>query len=197
MRVPQLGAMLPAFGLVLPAGSAFQGGTASAKLWFAGPVQALVVNGSLGLNNTRLTGFDLGSRMSTIEKLAGIQTGPDTEIRTFAATVHMAPAGSTVHDIKFVAPALGELSGGGTVSPSQALDFKMRATRHTAGAALAMRGAKGDAGVPFLIEGTASNPVFRPDMKALVSGKVQNLEKNELGKTAGSLPASVLYKKKK
>jgi hypothetical protein len=29
--------------------------------------------------------------------------------------------------------------------------------------------------VPFLVEGTASNPVFRPDMKALVSGKVQSL----------------------
>jgi len=197
MPVPQLAAMLPAFGVVLPAGSSFQGGTADAKLSFAGPVEALVINGSLGINNTNLTGFDLGSKMSTIERLAGIKTGPDTEVQTFAATVHMAPDGSTVQDIKFVAPALGELNGGGTVSPSQALDFKMRATLHTGGAAPAMLGAKSDTGVPFLIEGTASNPVFRPDMRALVSGRVQSLEKNELGKAAGSLLGGVLGKKKK
>jgi AsmA protein len=197
MSVPQLAAMLPAFGVVLPAGSSFQGGTANAKLSFAGPVEALVVNGSLGLGNTHLTGFDLGSKMSTVEKLAGIKTGPDTEIQTFAATVHMAPDGSTVQDIKFVAPALGELSGGGTVSPSQALDFKMRATLHTGGAALAMLGAKGGAGVPFLIEGTASNPVFRPDMKAFASQEVQGLEKNELGKAASSVLGGLLGKRKK
>ena len=196
MGVPQLAAMLPAFGVVLPAGSSFQGGTASATLSFTGPAEALVVNGSLGLNNTRLTGFDLGSRMSTVEKLAGIKTGPDTDIQTFAATIHMTPDGSSVEDIKFVAPALGELSGGGTVSPSQALDFKMRATLHTGGAALAMLGVKGGTGVPFLIEGTASNPVFRPDLKALVSGKVQSLKKSNPGKAAGSLVGGVLGKKK-
>lgn len=197
MPVPQLAAMLPAFGVMLPAGSSLQGGTASARLSFAGRVEALVINGSLAFNNTRLTGFDLGTKMSTIEKLAGIKTGPDTEIQTFAATVHMAPDGSSVQDIKFVAPALGELSGGGTVSPSQALDFKMRATLHTGGTALAMLGAKSDAGVPFLIEGTASNPVFRPDMKAFASERVQSLEKNELGRAAGSLLGGILGKKKK
>src|SRR5208283_2452973 len=108
-----------------------------------------------------------------------------------------APDGSRVEDIKFVAPALGELSGGGTVSPSQALDFKMSAVLHTGGAALAMLGAKSGTGVPFLIEGTAANPVFRPDMKAMVAGKVQSLEKNDLGKAAGSLLGGVLGKKKK
>jgi len=134
--------------------------------------------------------------MSTIEKLAGIKTGPDTEIQTFAATVHMAPDGSTVEKVKFVAPALGELNGGGTVSPTQALDFKMRAALHTGGAVLAMLGAKGDTGVPFTIEGTASNPVFRPDMKGMAAGRVQGLEKNDVGKAAGKLLGGVLGKKK-
>src|SRR5580658_651007 len=196
MPVPQLVAMLPPFGVVLPAGSSFQGGTANAKLSLADPVEALIINGSLGLSNTRLTGFDLGSKMSTIERLSGIKTGPDTEIRTFAAKVHMAPDGSSVQDIKLVAPALVELSGGGTVSPSQALDFTMRATLHTGGSALAMLGAKGGMGVPFTIEGTASHPVFRPDVKGMVAGRVQSLEKNELGKAAGGLLGGVLGKKK-
>ncbi len=197
MPVPQLAAMLPAFGVVLPAGSSLQGGTASAKLSFAGPVEALVTDGSLGLSNTRLTGFDLGSKMSTVEKLAGIKTGPNTEIETLAATVHWAPDGSTIQDIKFVAPALVELSGGGTISPSQALDFKMRATLHTGGAALAMLGAKNAAGVPFTIEGTAENPVFRPDMKGIASQEVHNLEKDTVGKAASGLLDGVFGKKKK
>ena len=197
MSVPQLAAMLPAFGVVLPAGSSLQGGTASARLAFAGPIEALVINGSLGLNNTRLTGFDLGSKMSTIEKLAGIKTGPDTEIQTLAANVHMAPDGSTIEDIKFVAPALGELNGGGTISPAQALNFKMNALLHTGGAAVALIGAKSGTGVPFIIEGTASNPVFRPDMKAMVAGKVQSLERNGLGKAASSVLGGVLGKKPK
>ena len=51
--------------------------------------------------------------------------------------------------------------------------------------------------MPFRIEGKAANPVFRPDVKALVSGKVQSLEKNQLGKGAGSLLGGVLGKKKK
>ena len=66
--------------------------------------------------------------MSTVEKLAGIKTGPDTEIQTFAATVHMAPDGSTVQDIKLVAPAIGELSGSGTVSPRK--PWISRCARH-------------------------------------------------------------------
>jgi AsmA protein len=197
MTVPQLAAMLPPFGVELPAGSSLQGGTAHARLMFSGRVEALVLDGSLGLNNTRLTGFDLGSKMSTIERLAGFKTGPDTEIQAFSATVHKAPDGASVQDIKFVAPALGDLSGAGTVSPSQALNFKMRATLHTGGAALAMLGAKGDTGVPFVIEGTASHPVFRPDMKAFVVGEVQSLDKNNLGKAAGSWLGGLLGKKKK
>jgi AsmA protein len=157
MPAPQLAALLPALGVALPAGSSFQGGMASAKLSFSGPVEALVADGSLGLNNTRLAGFDLGSKMSDIEKLPRINTGPNTDIQTFAATVHWAPDGSTIQDIQLLAPAVGGLRGGGTVSPSQALDFKMRATLHGGVAAL-----------PFVIEGTASNPVFRPDVKGLV-----------------------------
>lgn len=181
MPVPQLAAMLPAFGIVLPSGSSLQGGMASAKVSFAGPVEALVTDGTLSLNNTRLTGFDLGSKMSNIEKLAGVKTGPDTEIQTMAATVHWAPDGSTIQDIKMVAPALGDLSGGGTISPAQALDFKMRASLHTGGMALAMIGAKSEAGIPFTIEGTASNPVFRPDVKAMATQEVHSVGKEVLG----------------
>jgi len=176
MPVPQLAAMLPALGIVLPAGSSFEGGTAGVKLTFEGPVSAMVISGAVGLNNTRLVGFDLESKISAIEKLAGLKTGPNTDIQSFAANVRMAPEGSSVQDIKLVAPAIGELSGGGTVSPAQALDFKM----------LAAIGAKGDTSVPFRIQGTAANPVFKLDMKAFAS---------DLGKTGGGLLKGLLGKK--
>ncbi len=197
MPVSQLAAMLPAFGIVLPAGSSLQGGAASAKLTFTGPVEALVIDGTLGLGNTRLAGFDLGSKVSTIEKLAGIKTGPDTEIQSFNASVHMAPDGAAFQDIKLVAPALGELGGAGTISAAQVLDFKMHVSLRTGGAAMALIGARSDAGVPFLVEGLASNPVFRPDIRAMAEQEVHSLEKNPLGKAAGSLLDGVFGKKKK
>ena len=60
MPVPQLAAMLPALGVVLPAGSSFQGGTASAKLTFAGPVEALVTDGSPGPEQHPVDRFRFG-----------------------------------------------------------------------------------------------------------------------------------------
>ena len=79
----------PIMGIVLPAGSALQGGTASVKLSLEGPVERLVTTGSLSLDNTKLAGFDLGGKMAFIETLAGINRGPDTEIRTFGAHLRL------------------------------------------------------------------------------------------------------------
>ena len=45
----------------------------------------LVSSGSLSIENARLAGFDLGAKMSTIERLAGIKTGPNTEIQVLSA----------------------------------------------------------------------------------------------------------------
>ena len=55
-----------------------------------GPADKLVTSGSLALNHTRLTGFDLPKKMATIEKLGGIKGGPDTEIQTLSANVRVA-----------------------------------------------------------------------------------------------------------
>src|SRR5581483_5916772 len=58
MPVPELEALLPALGIVLPAGSRLEGGTASVMLAMEGPAADLVTTGSLAMNNTTLTGFD-------------------------------------------------------------------------------------------------------------------------------------------
>jgi AsmA protein len=98
MAVPELAGMLPAVGVVLPAGSSLQGGTASARLAMAGPANQLVTSGSVGLSNTRLSGFDLGSKLSAIAKLAGIKAGPDTDIRTFSANIRVGPDGTRAEE---------------------------------------------------------------------------------------------------
>jgi len=52
MPVPELAAILPATGVVLPAGSSLQGGTVSLKLAIEGPAASLVTSGSVALQNT-------------------------------------------------------------------------------------------------------------------------------------------------
>jgi AsmA protein len=184
MPVQELEAMLPALGVVLPAGSRLEGGTASVMLSMDGPADRLVTAGTLGMSKTRLAGFDLPKKMATIEKLAGIQGGPNTEIETLSAAVRVAPEGTSAQDMKLVVPAIGELSGAGTVSPAKDLDFKMSARVHTAGMLEVVR----DTPIPFTVGGTASNPVFRPDVKAVI--------KNEVKGVAGGLLRGLLGGKK-
>ena len=110
--------------------------------------------------------------MQSIEKLAGIKEGPDTEIQVLSANARSAPDGTSANDIKLVVPAIGELSGAGTVSPAKALDFKMSATVHSTG----LLAVVGNTPIPFTVEGTCSEPVFKPDIKAVVKEEIKGVE---------------------
>jgi AsmA protein len=187
MPVQELTAMLPALGVVLPMGSSLQGGTAAVKASMRGPVDRLVTTASLSLNNTKLAGFSLPSKLSSIEKLAGIKGGPDTEIQVLSSDVKVAPDGMTAENIKLVLPAIGDLTGGGAVSPDNALNFKMQASVHTSGMAAIINNTP----VPFTVEGTCAQPVFHPDMKAVAKEEVKGV-----GKAAGSLLKGFLGGKK-
>jgi AsmA protein len=179
MPLEELEAMLPAFNFSLPNGSSIKGGAATLHMAANGSMDRLVTSGSLSVEGARLVGFDLGAKMSAIERLAGIKTGPDTEIKLLSADVKSSPAGTNIDRLKLLASAVGDLTGDGTISPRQELDFRMHATLHTGGAVLAALGAKGDTGVPFSIQGTASNPVFKPDVKGMVSNRVKSAGVNK------------------
>jgi AsmA protein len=170
MPVGELEAMLPALAIVLPAGTRLQGGTASVALTMEGPADRLVTTGSLAVNKTRLTGFDLPKRMATIERLAGIKSGPDTEIETLSASVRVAPEGAAAQDMKLSVPAIGQVTGAGAISPANELDFNMSATVHTSGLLRVVS----DTPIPFTVQGTCSDPVFRPDVKAVVKEKAKS-----------------------
>jgi AsmA protein len=192
MPVQELEAMLPVVGVVLPSGTRLAGGSARAELAMEGPADRLITSGSLALDNTRLVGFDLPKRMATIEKLAGIKAGPDTEIQTLSANVRSAPEGASAQDIKLVVPAIGELNGGGTVSPANELDFKMSAVVHTSG----ILSVVGNKPIPFTVNGPSSDPVFKPDLKAVAREEVKSIE-NGIGKAADNLFRGLLGGKKK
>ena len=153
--------LLPVLNVVVPAGSTLEGGTATAVLALSGTTTALVVTGPVSLQNTRLRGFDLGTKMSPIEKLAGLKSGPDTQIQTLSANLRKAPEGTSLQNIHLVLPSLGDVSGGGTISPGHALDFKD-----------AGHGSSLESWLRFLrlrvfsfrSDGTSSNPQFHPDV---------------------------------
>ena len=185
MPVDDLETLLPALGVTLPSGSSLQGGTLSADMSVNGPVEKLVVAGPVKLENTKLHGFDMGSKMSAISMLSGVKTGPDTAIQTFSSNVHVAPSGIQTSNVNLVVPALGTVTGDGTMSPSNALDYKMKASLNpnAVSQASSLAGFKGtSASIPFFIQGTASDPKFVPDVKGMLSS---GLGKG-LGKSLGS-----------
>ena len=184
MPVDDLETMLPALGVTLPSGSSLQGGSLSSDLTITGPVNRLMINGPVKLADTKLHGFDMGSKMSAISALAGIKTGQDTAIQIFSSEVHVAPSGIQTQNINLVVPTIGTLTGSGTVSPSNTLDYKMSAALNGTGVSsvsqLAGIGGKG-ANIPFFIQGTADNPKFVPDVKGMLGSQLGSQLGNKLG----------------
>ena len=178
MPVDDLEAILPAVGVILPPSSKLKGGTLAVDFTIVGPVDKLAENGTVRMQNSALAGFSLGSEMSAISALGGKGAGEkDTAIQNFSANVHATPESTQADNIDLVVPSLGTVTGAGTVSASNALDFKMKA----------------DA-IPFLIEGTTSDPKFVPDLKGMAGsvvngalGGVKKGAKNPLGGATGLL----------
>ena len=176
MPVDDLETMLPPLGVILPSGSSLQGGTLSSDLNVNGPVNRLVITGPVKLVNTKLTRFDMGSKLSAISALGGAKTGPDTSIQNFSSNVQVAPSGIQTQNVNLVIPAIGTLTGSGTISPQNALDYKMIASLSGSVVSglsqLAGGGGKG-ANIPFFIQGTASDPKFVPDVKGIVGSQLR------------------------
>jgi AsmA protein len=182
MPVDELEAMLPALGVVLPPKATLKGGSLNVNLASVGPVDKLVTTGTVRLENTSLANFNLGSKLSAISALSGKSTGNDTTIQNFSSDVRVAPEGTQANNINLNVPAVGEMTGGGTVSPANDLAFKMNAS---------VAGLE----VPFTIGGTTSDPKFVPDMKGMATG----LLKGALNGNTKQNPASSvmgLFKKK-
>ena len=119
MPVDELQAMLPSLGVVLPSGSQLKGGTLSANLGIVGPIDKLVITGPVKLANTHLTGFDLGSKLGSLAAFAGkAVSSPNTAIQNVSLNARVAPEGTKADAINLTVPAIGVITGAGTVSPA-------------------------------------------------------------------------------
>lgn len=198
MPVNDLVEMLRPFDIVLPAGSSVQGGTADLQLSIQGLSSAPISAGTATVNNTRLAGFDLGARLQSIAKFTGLKLTPNTDVERFHTSFREGPEGSAIDQITAIAPAIGELTGAGTINPDHALDFKMRAVVHTGGTVLAALGRKGDAAIPFFIRGSSANPEFYPDVAAIASKEMKDIpDQVERVRAFGDALQSLFSKKPK
>src|SRR5215470_2329979 len=191
MPVDELEAMLPAVGVVLPSGSKLQGGTLSAELGISGPVDKLVITGPVRLANTQLAGFDLGSKLGALSAFAGkAPSSRDTSIQNASLNARVAPEGTRADSINVTIPAIGVVTGAGTVSPGGALDFKMMAELQAGLAGgLTQRAALGggkSGGIPFSITGTTSDPKFVPNMAGVAAGVAEGALGNAVAGTKGA-----------
>ncbi len=182
MPVDDLEAMLPALGVALPPKATLKGGTLNTNMTISGPVDKIVIVGSVKLENSTLTNFDLGSKMSDVAKLAGKNTGKDTVIQNFSSDVRVAPEGTQANNINLNVPSLGIVTGAGTVSPTNELAFKMNAAVGI--------------GIPFTVSGTTADPKFSPDMKGMAKGLLSDLTGKGKSNQNGASSVLGLFKKK-
>ena len=177
LPIADIAALLPAVGVALPAGSSLQGGTVTTNLALDGAIDKLVTTGTLDMANVKLANFNLGSKMSAIATLAGIHTGSDTVIQTMNSRLRVAPEGIRADSLSILIPEVGTITGAGTMSAANALNFKMAAKLSSSASVvgglqkIAGLGIGGKS-IPFLIQGTAQNPVFVPDVGGMLGSTV-------------------------
>jgi AsmA protein len=140
--------------------------------------------------------------MGALSSFAGIPKASDTVIETFSSDVRVAPEGIRSDNLNLVVPAIGSITGNGTVAANQALDFKLVAHLTSSGSPIgklagiaAIGGGQkaGAGGIPFKIQGTTSNPVFVPDIAGIAGGLGKGVVSGvptggqDLGKQLGGL----------
>ncbi|WP_213807602.1 AsmA family protein [Granulicella sp. dw_53] len=183
LPIDDLQALLPSVGVKLPNGSVLRGGTLTTTLTITGSTKDSVIAGPVEVDNTHLAGFDLGSKMSGMAALGGVKTGDTTSIQTLRTNVRVTDAAVRADSIYALLPALGEVSGGGTVAPGGALNFSLNLKLSTTqgigqagvGMLTALSGVAGGAastaaknGIPVTVTGTTSNPVIMADVGKLL-----------------------------
>lgn len=204
MAVNDVEPLLPAFGVSLPSGASLQGGVINTTLNAEGPLDKLVITGPVAVSDTHLTGYNLASKLGAIAAFTGIKGSNDTLIKTFSSALRVAPEGIAANNILLDMPDIGSITGNGTVSSSQALNFKMLLKLVGGGGMLGqLTGVSGgvqNKGIPFTIEGTSSNPVFRPTAAGVVGlfGALGNTQQQQgqQQQGLGGLLNNVLKKKK-
>jgi AsmA protein len=178
MPVNDVEGLLPAFGVILPAGTSLQGGDMEMDLMAEGPLGRLVVTGPVSITDTHLSGYNLGSKLGGIAAFTGNKGSTDTLIHKCSSTLRMAPEGIRADNILLDVPSLGTVTGNGVIANDNSLNFKMLlklsgAANNLLGSLTSVAGGA-QSGLPFLIEGKTSSPEFRPNLGGAAKGNLQN-----------------------
>lgn len=200
--------LLAVLGYAFPAGSTLQGGDIQANLTLHGPFQRFVTSGPVKLTNVRLQGYSLLGELARALGTSGGNAGGDTVIQIASSDLRYAPEGLRADNLNIVIPALGTLTGSGTVSATNQLNFQMEAK--LAGSSplaqlvnLSFLSQQAGGGLPFHIRGTTSHPDVVPDIHGVVTSALGGLVKSGIGQPAqksgpvGGLLNELLGKKTK
>ena len=185
LPVNDLQDLMTAVGIRLPNNSKLHDGTVSLSLTINGQAKSLAIIGPVGADNTKLVGFDVGSKIKGIAALSGVKTGDTTDFQKLRANVKMNGAGVTIDDIDAMIGGMGELNGAGTVSPANQLNFNLTVKVANAGGmgkigvglltVLNGHDEKGNKGVPLRVVGTPDDPVITADVGGIVGKKTKSL----------------------
>jgi len=186
MPVKDIQSVLPAVGITLPKGASLQQGTLNANLNSSGAVDKLITAGDVGLFNAVLSGFDLGSQLSSFSAFTGVKSGNGTTaIEKLTTNLRAAPEGMQFTSLLMVLPGIGQVTGNGTISnPGNVLNFKMVATLSNTGGVLNVVGGatgKKSEQIPFAIQGTTSDPKFVPNITGAAGSMIGSQVENILG----------------
>jgi AsmA protein len=194
--IDELQSIMTSAGVKLPNGSQLKGGSLTLALEMTGVATNLEVAGPIELQNARLVGFDLGSKIAGIA-MGGVKTGSTTTIQDMKFNMQASNGGIQVKNIDGTILGMGRSTGSGTVSPAGTLSFRLVAhvtNAHGAGKVgvglmtkmnqFGKSASEKEAaqGVPMLVTGTAKDPVITADVSGLVhrnastvAGKMKHL----------------------
>jgi AsmA protein len=173
LPIDELQSLMTAAAVRLPNGSKLRGGMLSTNLTVTGPAKSSVITGPIAIDNTRLVGFDVSSKIHGIASMSGVKTGDTTEIERLRVNVRVTNGGIVANEIYALIPAVGELNGKGTISAANQLDFDLVAKVASAGGVgkvgvsllSALNGGSGkNSGVPLHITGTPDEPYITADV---------------------------------
>lgn len=194
--------LLAVLGYALPVGSSLKGGTIQANLALRGPLEQLVTQGPVQLNNVTLVGYSLASKLAGALGQTGAATGNDTLIKLASSNLRYAADGVRADNVNIVIPMIGGVTGSGTVGANNTLNFKLLAKLDGSSPLAQLTKLpffSQSGGLPFRIEGTTANPRVIPDIAGfggLGKTPLNQLKVPQQGQLGGII-GGLLKKKKK
>jgi AsmA protein len=186
--------VLAATGIDLSVGSKIHGGTVSANVAFDGPINRLVTSGNAEIANAHLSAFDLGSKMSALPGMSALKNVSDFPIVNLNTHFRVSPQSTEISGFNGQFSGIGKITGGGEVTASHRLEFKMVAHMPSDGAVrfglnhVGLRNLPND--IPFQVVGTTSSPMIIPDLSAMRKNATKTVAKSFASNTLKEVSAS-------